>query len=181
MQSILNFILKFLYLFTVGAIIDPWEEGLRVRLGKWIKPLKPGFHFKLPFAIDQIYTVNVKPQIIDVVAQSLETLDGVSVVVVGAIEYSVEDIKKLHLNIQDYDESLVNLGQILIAEYVTSSTNEDCTRESIQKAVKRRLKDSARKWGINIRRFGITDLAEHKVYRILSNSSEILPEPEEIG
>ena len=181
MQPIFDFILKFLYLFTIGTVVDPWEEGIKVRLGKVKKTLKPGFHFKRPLSIDQIYTVNVKPQIIDIAAQSLETLDGIPVVVAGAIEYSVEDVKKLFLNVQDYDDSLVNLGQILIAEYVTSSSNQDCTRESIQKAVKRRLKDSARKWGINIKRFGVTDLAEHKVYRIMSDSAEILPEPEEIG
>lgn len=48
---------------TSWFTIEPEAKGVVLRLGKYDRTVEPGLHFKLPFALDQVYKVPVKRQL----------------------------------------------------------------------------------------------------------------------
>lgn len=55
-------VLVFLSIFTTAYKIDANENGVVLRFGKYIKTSPPGLHFKLPFGIDKVYSIEVETQ-----------------------------------------------------------------------------------------------------------------------
>ena len=46
-------------LFTWIVIVAPWEQALRIRLGKRVKLCKAGCYLRIPF-IDRIYRQSIR-------------------------------------------------------------------------------------------------------------------------
>ena len=61
-------------------IIDEWDEAIILRNGKFLKTVKAGLYFKIPF-LDSIWKYTVITQSIDIPPQSVTTADGYNVVV----------------------------------------------------------------------------------------------------
>jgi len=53
-------ILALIILATSVFIVDPEEQAVITRFGRFVDTRDPGLHFKLPFGIDRNYTVNVQ-------------------------------------------------------------------------------------------------------------------------
>jgi len=53
-------ILALILISTSIFIVDPEEQAVITRFGKYVDTRDPGLHFKLPFGIDRNYTVNVR-------------------------------------------------------------------------------------------------------------------------
>jgi len=58
--SIIAGILALIILATSVFIVDPEEQAVITRFGRYVDTKDPGLHFKLPFGIDRNYTVNVQ-------------------------------------------------------------------------------------------------------------------------
>jgi regulator of protease activity HflC (stomatin/prohibitin superfamily) len=150
------------------VVLDPWEEGIRVRLGKWVKDLKPGLHWMIPFA-DRVETVNVLPQRITLPNQSVRCADGKVIAISGALMYGIKNARRVWLEVEDHDESLVTLAMNRLAEYAASVPGDEVTVDNLQKHVLPVLRRQATKWGIDVRDLGVKDLAPHKVYRFMGD------------
>ena len=53
-------VLLLIFLFTSFYTVEPDEEAVIIRLGKYVGTYSPGLHFKLPFGIDQKIKVRTK-------------------------------------------------------------------------------------------------------------------------
>ena len=165
MEALLNWLLGIWEELVPWEIIAPWDEGIRVRFGKYIKVLKPGMHLSLPW-IDEIQTINVKLQAVNIPNQNVWTLQRESVTVSGAVEYRITDIKKCFVDVQDHDESLIEVTQGLIAEYVGSVMTEELSVESIMENVIGPLSVEGERWGVEVTRLYISDLVKTIPLRI---------------
>lgn len=116
--------------FKWWVVVAPWEQGLRVRLGKTAARLDPGIHLKVPF-LDRIYCQSVRLRTIHNTSLTCTTRDGFCVTVSFACSFSVEDIVEFYnaastpeINISTFaaarivemvsqlDKSQLNLNQI---------------------------------------------------------------------
>src|SRR3990167_1845041 len=167
MQGLLDFLQQLFTTLRPWVTITPWERGVRVRLGKYVKELEPGVHLVIPL-VDEINTLNVVPQVINLPNQSVMTLDRRSVAVSGGVEYGIRNAKAAYTNVQDFDRSLQTLAMGIIAEYVATHTLADCRLEPIRAEVLRGIKEACRGWGLDVRRVYLTDLAEHRVIRLMA-------------
>jgi regulator of protease activity HflC (stomatin/prohibitin superfamily) len=168
MEALLSWLSNVWESLTPWVIIDPWEKGIRVRLGRWIKDVGPGVHICLPF-IDSVEALNVLPQRIVLPNQSLRTGDGKVIALSGALLYGVRDARKVWMEVENHDESLVTLAMNHIAEYVSSVPSEDITVESLQKYVLPKIRRQGLRWGLDVTDIGIKDLAPHRVFRFMSD------------
>ena len=168
MQALLGFLTQVWELLLPWTILDPWEKGIRVRLGKRTKELGAGFHFLIPL-VDRVETINVLPQRIVLPNQSLICLDDKVIAISGAIMYSIKEPLKVWLEVEDHDESLVTLALNLIAEYVSKVDSRSVTIDHLKKHVLPSLRTAALKWGIKVHDIGVKDLAPHKVHRFMSD------------
>jgi len=58
MNSVKDLLDYILNIFKIWVIVQPWEQGLRVRLGKHIKLVNGGLYFKIPY-IDSYYIQSI--------------------------------------------------------------------------------------------------------------------------
>lgn len=159
---------RFLLNIPPWAVIQPDEGGVFLRGGKYKRTLFTGFYLKWPI-YDIVIKTPVKEQVINLPNQSITTKDDVLLAISGVIKYEIFDPKKAILNVQDYDESLQNLAMGTIASYVRRTSGD---YDDIEKEVLEELKMEADNWGIDILDFLITDFAEHKVFRIMTQDTQ---------
>ena len=99
------------------AFIMPNEAGVLLRGGKFKRNLPTGWYFCWPI-IDQVLEMDVTPQVVDLPNQVVTTADGKAYAISGAIEYFIEDVKKVLLELQNPDVSLKTFAQLAIDRYM---------------------------------------------------------------
>ena len=167
MEALLDWLLGIWDELIPFVVIDPWEEGFRVRLGKHTKVLKPGVHVSLPW-IDTVTAIDVKRQAVNLPNQNIWTLDRKAVTISGAVEYAVTDTAKVFLDVQDLDESLIEVTQGLIADYVVSVDEENLHPTTMAEEMLPLLHKEGEEWGVDITRIYISDLVLTLPIRIFS-------------
>ena len=164
-------------LFPRFATVFPYERGVFLRMGKYKKTLKPGLYFCFP-VIDEVQKLDVTPQVINLPNQSVTTKDDKILAVSGAVEYSIHDVRKALLEVQNFDASLQNLSMGVIGNYAKQRTYGDCIKlDGFEQEVIEGIRNRASEWGLKVTRFWITDLAKHHVYRLMTQDTPaiILP------
>lgn len=170
MQALFNFIAQFWQEIKPWFVVDPWEGGLRIRLGKHVKKLEPGVHFQLPL-VDTCHSLNVVPRVVNLPHQSLKTLDGKNIALSAALYYAISDVERVYLDVDDHDESLINLAMGHIGDYVAGHTIAECSHADIQAAVMGSLREAAQAWGLELISVYITDLADVRTYRLMHDQN----------
>jgi len=154
-------------------IMTPFEAGVRFTFGKYLKVITNGWFWYTPL-FQRIQWMEIQTQVIDLRSQSVRTADEQSVIVSGAIQYSVKDVKKAILNVQNVDEALEKLALGVILEFVQSKTLEECHDiEALKREILRGIKEAAQGWGLKIERVYVTDLAKTRNIRLLTNGTAI--------
>jgi len=148
-------------------LITKYEAGVRISFGKWNKIVTEGWFWYIPL-FQKIIWMEIQTQVVDLRGQSVRTKDGQSVIVSGAIQYSIKDIYKAIFNVQDVDKSLETLALGIILEYVNKRTLNECEDvDGLKKEILRGIKDAAQGWGLKIEKVYITDLDRTRNIRLI--------------
>lgn len=153
------------------TIIDPWELALRVRRGKKLRNLKPGIRVSLPF-LDKVLTEPSTLQTVNIADQTMVSLDQVNVSASGVIKYYVLDLKQMWMAVHDSDEAISNTALEAVATEIALKRWDHLYVLELAKAAQKRLRSDTRGWGIRIKSFKLTDLADSKVHRIMSSNGD---------
>lgn len=144
--------------------ITPWEQGLRVRLGKNVTPLLPGIHLRIPL-IDTIYKQTVRRRFSSVPTQTLTMADGRTVTVAGSLGYTIVDIEKLYATLHHAEATLEAEAQGIVSDYIIRNAYEEFTPQALQEFVEANLEFE--RYGIGDPQFVITTFVCVKTYRLL--------------
>jgi regulator of protease activity HflC (stomatin/prohibitin superfamily) len=148
------------------VIVDPWEAGIRIRAGKWVKDVGPGPHFTIPF-VDCVETVNIKKQWVAVEEQTVETADKIAILLISTVNYSIKDARKIWLEVQDHDDSLAEECAVILANWINRHNYDEVTTKRIIQECLPAVKIAGLKWGCEIIELGIKTLSKHRAYRLL--------------
>ena len=141
-------------LITIVAglrIVGPFEKGLIVRLGKYLRTAGPGLSVIIPY-IDQMIKVNMREQVIAVVPQQVITKDNVLVTVDAVIYYKIEDPFKAEFAIENFNIAATTLAQTnlrnLIGEKMLDETLT--ARDHINTSLRQVLDEATQPWGVKV-------------------------------
>ncbi len=169
MEWLRDLVNRLLSVFPRICILGPHESGVRLTFGKRVRKIGAGCWIYWPLVQRLIY-MNVVTQVIDLRAQSIRTKDNESTVVSGAIQYSIRDVRKAILDVQDMDKSLETLALGIIFDFVHGRRLEECGDVGVLKAeILKGIKEAATGWGLKIERIYITDLDKTRNIRLLLN------------
>ena len=152
--------------FQIITFLDEWEEGIVLQTGKFRRTLKPGWWLHLPFGIDEVHTMNVKPDALELAEQSLTTLDLKKIVCRAVMMWSIFDIKKCIIDVEDAADTLGDIALGFIQEMVEETEWDDIRTKSFRKELKLRIQQQARKFGITVSTVKFQDLAEARSIRL---------------
>lgn len=120
--------------FKWWVVILPWQEGIRVRLGKRETHLKKGIYLRIPI-IDSVFVQGVRLVYDQIPIMTIATKDKHVVTINGAIAFQITDIVKLYHSISNPKATLSGIAMSKISAYITSHDLADCNPLDIENNV----------------------------------------------
>ena len=168
MNQVKDFLEYIFNAIKIWVILQPWEEGVRVRIGKYKKKLKGGIYFRIPY-FDSIYIQEVRVRICSMPIQTVSTKDGKTITLNGAIKYYIYDVEKLYESLFQPETTILNLAMSYVAEYVSERNLTEITIKDIKEEIHKKL--TTHEYGIEFLHFDIISFAVVRTYRLIQDQS----------
>ena len=158
-------------------VVAPWEQALRVRLGKTATVLQSGMHFRIPF-LDRIFVQSVRLRMISAQGLTMTTKDKKCVTLSFAVAFSVEDIGKLYNTVQTPELTLIHEVEGIISSYLATRESVDISPSNLEAYALGKIPEG--NWGLSQCRLIVTSFAFVRVYRLLNNEYRSLSSMDEL-
>ena len=152
-MAILVFLLVIVLLVIIPGvrIINQYERGVILRLGKYSRTLSPGFRIIIPY-IDTMIKVDIRTTPMDIPKQEVITRDNVTVNVDAVVYARVIDAQKAVLETTNYRYATSTFAQTALRD-VTGNFDLDqllSERDRISQQIREIVDTQTDKWGIDI-------------------------------
>ncbi len=149
-------------IFCAAAIriADQWEKAVVLRMGKFIGLKGPGLFLIIPI-IDRIaYFIDQRVRVTDFSAEETLTKDTVPTNVDAVVYWTVWDVEKAALEVQDYIMAVSYIAQTGLRDIIGQHELADLlqNREKIAEALQKNLDTHTNPWGITCLTVGIKDI-----------------------
>jgi regulator of protease activity HflC (stomatin/prohibitin superfamily) len=149
--------------FLIGSsikIADQWEKAIVLRMGKYSGLKGPGLFFIIPI-IDQVGTfVDQRVRVTEFRAEQTLTKDTVPVNVDAVVYWTVWDVEKAALEVQEYVKAISFIAQTDLRDIIGKHELADLLqeREKIAEDLQKTLDANTNPWGITCQTVGIRDI-----------------------
>lgn len=172
LDKLVEFLTSILHLFFLWRIIDDYERGVRLRFGVYNgKILGPGRHWQWPLAIDEIMSETVVTKTLSLGMQSLNSCDnGKAMAFQAVIEYTVEDIAKYLLRVDEPEGSISDRCSGAIRPVLAALRHGDLMgldRDSTNALLRPVCRKVTTRWGVSINNVSLPDLTTVRPIRLL--------------
>jgi regulator of protease activity HflC (stomatin/prohibitin superfamily) len=132
-------------------IIQPWEQGLLVVLGRFKRPLHSGYNF-VPPMISNVIKVDLRTQVLDVPRQEVITKDNSPTNVDAIIYIKVIDPVKAIFEVTDYRLATIALAQTTLRSLIGDMELDEVlyNRERINVHLRDVLDEATDRWGVKV-------------------------------
>lgn len=162
----ISFFKQAFQVFTWVIVVAPWEQAIRVRLGKHVKKLEAGIYLRIPF-VDRVFKQSIRRRINIINSQTLTTKDYKVITCSGSIGFSIGDLEKLYETLEAPNDTLENEVAGIIAEFVGNNNLDDIKYSSIKEYVNSQIDFS--KYGLKDQEFHLVTFAmTNRTYRLVT-------------
>lgn len=141
-------------------IADQWEKAVVLRMGKFSALKGPGLFFIVPI-IDQISSyIDQRVRVTEFRAEQTLTKDTVPVNVDAVVYWTVWDVEKAALEVQEYIKAISFIAQTDLRDIIGKHELADLLqdREKIAEDLQKTLDANTNPWGITCQTVGIRDI-----------------------
>ena len=153
-------IILFIWLLTGVRIINQYERGVVLRLGKIRGDVKePGLRLLIPI-IDQMKKISIRIVTLPVDSQQVITKDNVSIDVAAVAYYQVNDPIKSVVEIENVISATYQIAQTTVRNVVGQSSLDEVLSQTaaINDKIKAILDDATAQWGIYVSTVELKDI-----------------------
>ena len=154
-------IVAVIVVITSGVkIVQPYEQAIYMRLGKFVRVLNQGLNFVCPL-INQVVKLDLRTEVLDVPKQEVITKDNSPVEVDAVIYIKVTDPKNAFFEVTNYRLATVNLAQTTLRSIIGEMELDEIlsSREKINVSLRDILDENTDKWGVKIEAVEIREVA----------------------
>jgi regulator of protease activity HflC (stomatin/prohibitin superfamily) len=180
-DRLVDLIIQFANLFVPWAVVDEYEGGVILTLGRprkpprWLRWIRkspvvgPGFYFRVPFGAELVLVTNVVTAIDDLIPQTLVTADGKTVVISIILTWRIERsrVDAFLLKVETAKQALRNAAVEEVSEYVRTSTYPELLEADVSLDLLDPIQKKASKYGIVVEEVGLSDFAPVPTIRLL--------------
>jgi regulator of protease activity HflC (stomatin/prohibitin superfamily) len=141
-------------------IADQWEKAVVLRMGRFSGLKGPGLFFIIPI-LDQVNSyIDQRVRVTEFRAEQTLTKDTVPVNVDAVVYWTVWDVEKAALEVQDYSKAISYIAQTDMRDIIGKHELADLLqeREKIAEALQKTLDVNTNPWGITCQTVGIRDI-----------------------
>lgn len=163
-MNLAELVSRFTGIFRWWVSVAPWEQAVRVRLGKHVRVLGAGVHLRIP-AVDRVFRQSTRRRFSSVPTQTVTTRDEKTVTISGALGYAIADVGALYNTVHQAEDTIQTEAQAAVARYVHAHDLAECSPITLEHVVTEAL-DLGR-YGISGVEFSVTDFAVVKTFRLI--------------
>ena len=156
---VLSVILSILIASSI-QIADQWEKAVVLRMGKYRGLRGPGLFFIIPI-LDQVNSyIDQRVRVTEFRAEQTLTKDTVPVNVDAVVYWTVWDVEKAALEVQEYVKAISFIAQTDLRDIIGKHELADLLqeREKIAEDLQKTLDANTNPWGITCQTVGIRDI-----------------------
>ncbi len=167
-------VLIVLLLFSTVRILNEYERGVILTLGRFSGVRGPGLVIVLP-VLQQIRKVDLRVVVFNVPKQDVITRDNVSVKVNAVVYFRVVDPDKAILQVENFFEATSQVAQTTLRSVLGQHDMDDllAQREKLNADVQTILDQSTENWGIKVSNVEIKDVdLDESMIRAMAKQAE---------
>jgi len=148
------------FLATAIRIADQWEKAVVLRMGKYRGLKGPGFFLIIPI-VDQVDSyIDQRLRVTDISAEKTLTKDTVPVTVDAIVYWTVWDVEKAALEVQQYADAVSYVSLTGLRDVIGKHELADLLqhRDQIAEGLQQYLDEATNPWGITCNNVGIKDI-----------------------
>lgn len=148
---ILVAVILVLFIFPMIRIVDQYERGVVLTLGRFTGVREPGLRLLIPY-IQRMIKVDVRSTPIDVPKQEVITKDNVTAGVDAIVYFRVIDAPRAVLETTDYVYATSQFAQAALRDVTGNFELDDLLskREDISQQIKEIVDKQTDQWGIDV-------------------------------
>lgn len=161
MEMLVIWVLVIVAIIIVSGIkiVDQYERGIVLTLGKYTGMRQPGLRIVIP-VIQRMVKVDVRTNTIDIPKQEVITQDNVTVNVDAVVYFRVKDAEKAVLEVTNYIYASSQFAQAALRD-VTGNVDLDSLlgkRDEVSTQIKEIVDVQVDKWGIDVENVKIQNI-----------------------
>ena len=140
-----------LYLLAGLRIINQYERGVILTLGKYTGTRQPGLRWIL-LGVQRLIRVDLRIRVVDVPDQDCMTKDNVSVNVNAVLYYLISSAERAVLEVENFANAVSQLAQTTMRDVVGEVTLDDLlsNRDQVSKRIQEIVDKASDPWGIKV-------------------------------
>lgn len=151
MDKLIDFLIASIKLFKFFWVIRQWEAGIILRLGKYTgNVMKPGFHFIWPFDIDEVHTISILPDVVELEPQTIVMKDKVVVVAQAIVNFEVLNAETCLVKVGSELNALQEFTQGAIHTIISGANYSDANVKDLEKLILKEARKEVNEWGIKM-------------------------------
>ena len=148
------------YLLFAIKVVQQWEKGIKLRLGRYVGLRGPGLFLIIPVVETLSLFVDQRVRVASVTAESTLTRDTVPVNVDAVVFWMVWNAEKAVLEVQDFEQAIHQSAQTALRESIGRHELHQALaeREMLGQELQRILDEKTNPWGITVQSVEIRDV-----------------------
>ncbi len=153
-------IIVIVIIFARGVVIvQPYEQGLQIRLGRYIGRMNPGFRWVVPL-VTVVQKLDLRTEVMDVPQQEVITKDNSPTNVDAIVYVRVIDPEKAYFEVMNYRAATVALAQTSLRGIIGDMELDEVlyNRDVINARLRDILDRETDAWGVKVERVEIKEV-----------------------
>ncbi len=153
-------IIVVIIIFARGVVIvQPYEQGLQIRLGRYVGRMNPGFRWVVPL-VTVVKKLDLRTEVMDVPRQEVITKDNSPTNVDAIVYVRVIDPEKAYFEVMNYRAATVALAQTSLRGIIGDMELDEVlyNRDVINTRLRDILDRETDAWGVKVERVEIKEV-----------------------
>lgn len=169
-DRLVEFFISFVDLFRFWIVLEPYEKGVLLRLGAFVRVVEPGFHWIIPLGVDHVIHENVCMRTQSLGDLGTTTKDGKQIGYHGIVTYRISDITKAMLEVEDAQDSVKDSCSGTIGAFLTGCTWEQIlTDPETMDRMSAACRKKGWRWGIEIINVQLAGVSSVRTIRLMNS------------
>ncbi|MFD0767531.1 slipin family protein [Bacillus sp. CGMCC 1.60114] len=137
--------------FSSIRIVQQYEQGVVLRLGRYTRSIEPGVQFVVPL-IETVQKVDMRIRVENVENQDIITKDSVPVTINAVVYYQVVNAQKALLDVENYRKATSTVAQTILRSNLGAHTMQEMLTEQkkLDDLLRKELDKATEPWGIKV-------------------------------
>lgn len=175
-EKLIDLLIQWIRLLKPFCVVTPCKEGVVCLWGKEVRQIAndngmfgTGFHWIIPFGIEQVYDLSMATRLAELQAQALVTKDGKSVIAGLIITYRVCNVSKAIFSVWDAFSAAQDACQANFAQAVLAADYDYLRTDAFADSLTEACRVQGFKYGFEIERVRLHELAPARTFRLIGN------------